>query len=122
MILVASTLHLCSIIYTCHITFFFICSFSTQILLQQIISVTLRVILNFFFQIFRYFILFFRHFWQKYRRNHTNTNGLVGDNSTDPLAVKSRTVSADEVSIHNCTINTTQVFTTPHTFIIPIYI
>lgn len=34
----------------------------------------------------------------KYHDVHVTGNGIIGDNSTDPLAVKSRTVSTDEVS------------------------
>lgn len=36
--------------------------------------------------------------WRKYRRDHAVGSGLIGDNSTDPLAAKSRTISVDEVS------------------------
>lgn len=36
--------------------------------------------------------------WRKYRRDRAVGSGLIGDNSTDPLAAKSRTLSVDEVS------------------------
>jgi hypothetical protein len=47
---------------------------------------------------FPLFSFIFRYFWKKHRRECGMGNGMVGDNSTDPLAAKSQNGSADEVS------------------------
>ncbi|XP_059617754.1 uncharacterized protein LOC132262491 [Phlebotomus argentipes] len=38
-----------------------------------------------------------RYLWRKYRPNQLAVNGLIADSSTDPLAIKSRTLSTDEL-------------------------
>ncbi|XP_055709823.1 uncharacterized protein LOC129805735 isoform X2 [Phlebotomus papatasi] len=37
-----------------------------------------------------------RYLWRKYRPDQLAVNGLIADSSTDPLAIKSRTLSTDE--------------------------
>ncbi|GAB0094509.1 hypothetical protein DMENIID0001_098170 [Sergentomyia squamirostris] len=41
-----------------------------------------------------------RYLWRKYRPDQLAVNGLIADSSTDPLAIKSRTLSTDEVTTH----------------------
>uniref|UniRef100_A0A1B0EUK3 Uncharacterized protein n=2 Tax=Lutzomyia longipalpis TaxID=7200 RepID=A0A1B0EUK3_LUTLO len=38
-----------------------------------------------------------RYLWRKYRPDQLAVNGLIADSSTDPLAIKSRTLSTDEL-------------------------